>query len=137
MSTELSADEVRQRLRWARRRGNPAWLWPDIAIDEWRRALHAIERVTRAVLADESPVSLAGDAAAIGLAGYTSGTGPLLGWWQRRGLIRAGEEIAATLDLHFRHNSVRAARMGAATRTILSMFEGRGVPVAIDRKSVV
>jgi hypothetical protein len=76
----LTADQVRERFRWAKRQGNPAWLWPSIAFEEWREALGAVERIVRARLSNSAiDERLDGNADAIGLAGYTSGVGPLLG----------------------------------------------------------
>ena len=131
-SEDLSAEEVRRRLRWARRQGEPAWLWPDIAPEAWREALRAIEAVVRAALAGQrGGPRLAGDPAAIGLAGYTSGVGPLLGCWLARGLIQAEPAIAAVLALHLRHNRIRAARMQDAALGTVEALLAAGVPTAV------
>lgn len=110
---DLPPGEVQRRFEWARRQGQPRWLWPDVSPDEWRRALAAIEAATKAALSgdDDGTATLDGDLAAIGLAAYTSGMGPLLGWWIERGVISADASVAVLLRLHLRHNRLRAERL--------------------------
>ncbi len=114
---EIQSEEVRRRFAWARRQGRPAWLWPDVPIDAWRSAMDAIGTATAALLAGDGGVRLEGEPEAIGLAGYTSGMGPLLGLWLEQGRLQASGAIAVTLGRHLTHNRLRAARMEtAATR---------------------
>jgi hypothetical protein len=129
-ASDLSPEEVRQRFAWARRQGAPAWLWPDITIEAWQQALAGIETVTRAALAGGTSL-LEGDPAAIGLAGYTSGMGALLGWWHQQGLVETSPDIAAVLDLHLRHNVARAARMEASAAAVVAALRGAGIAVAV------
>ncbi len=129
-AADLSPEEVRQRFLWARRQGVPAWLWPDITIEAWQQALGGIQKVIRAALAGETSY-LEGDPAAIGLAGYTSGMGALLGWWHQQGLIETSPDVAAVLDLHLRHNVVRAARMEAAAAAMVAALRAAGIAVAV------
>ncbi len=130
MSAELTAAQVRERVRWARRRGNPAWLWPDTPIEAWRTAQQRIASATTAILAGARG-TLEGDAAAIGLACYISGMGPLLGWWQQQGLIEAPDDVAAMLDRHLDHNRRRMTLLETAARASVAMFTQRGVPVVV------
>ena len=112
---EISADELRRRVLWARRQGRPAWLWPDVLIADWRRALKAIEQAAGAVLAGRSAARLCGEPAAVGLAGYTSGMGPLLGLWIEQGSLSADGFVAALMERHLEHNRLRARRMTAVS----------------------
>lgn len=127
---DLSPEEVRQRFLWARRQGVPAWLWPNVSVAAWQKALGAIETAVRAALAGETAL-LEGDPAAIGLAGYTSGMGPLLGWWHQQGRVEASPDIAAVLDLHLRHNVARAAQMESSAAAVIAALRGAGIAVAV------
>ena len=125
---EISAEEVRRRFLWARRQGRPAWLWPDTPIEAWRSALEQIERAIRAILAGEGGVRLEGEPRAIGLAGYTSGTGPLLGLWLERGQLQASQPVAEVLGRHLAHNRIRARRMTAAAVNVVGRLADEGIP---------
>jgi len=123
----LSAEDVGRRFLWARRQGRPAWLWPDVPIEAWRSALTDIERAIGAVLAGARGVDLDGEPHSIGLAGYTSGTGPLLGLWLEAGWLRAREPIATALAHHLAHNRNRTKRMAAAAARIVGRLEDEGI----------
>lgn len=128
----LSPNEVRARFRWAKRQGRPAWLWPDVSVPAWREAVRNIEIVLRAGLAGRSdPPLLDGDPVAIGLACYTSGTGPLLGHWHAQARLSVGAGVAAVLELHLHHNRLRAARMEAAAISLVEVLAERGIAVAV------
>ena len=47
----LTEAEVRERIAWASRRGQPHWLWPELDPADWKAALDSIERAVRDVLA--------------------------------------------------------------------------------------
>src|SRR5690606_15227237 len=51
---DTDPEEVRSRIAEARRRGEPAWLWPEVSPSDWRRALKAIEGVVSALLREEN-----------------------------------------------------------------------------------
>jgi len=128
----LSPAEVRARFTRAKRQGNPVWLWPDIAVEDWRRALATIAQTARDVLSGRPAGSLsAADADAFGLACYTSGMGPLLGWWQARGLVRAAPDIGRVIDLHWRHNMDRNAHLAAIAADVAERLRGAGIAVAL------
>jgi hypothetical protein len=124
---EILSEEVRRRFIWARRQGRPAWLWPDVPIEAWRSALEAVEAAVAGMLAGATRVTLEGEAHAIGLAGYTSGTGPLLGLWLEQGRLGAGDAVAATLTRHLAHNRLRSARMAAAAVEIIGRLAEHGI----------
>jgi histone H3/H4 len=129
---DLGEEEVRSRFGWAVRQGHPHWLWPGTTIESWQAALGQFEVVARQILttgAAQDP--LHGRPEDIGVAGYTSGMGPLLGHWLKEGKLEADESIAAVLDLHLRHNSRRMARMARRARTIVTALAARGVPVLV------
>lgn len=129
---EISAEEMmRRRVLWARRQGHPAWLWPEVSIEAWRAALSGIERVIRILLAEARCIDLHGDPQAIGLAGYTSGMGPLLGLWLEQGRLRTSPAIAETLALHLAHNRWRSAAMTAAAVEIVGRLADGGVPALV------
>jgi hypothetical protein len=78
-----------------------------------------------------SGATLSGDALAIGLASYTSGTGPLLGWWQAAGHFAATPEIAGMLADHLRHNTARAAKLAAAAQLVTGQLQVAAIPVRL------
>jgi hypothetical protein len=78
---------VEQRRHWAVRQGNPLWLWPEVEPAAWSAALTQFEQFARAVLTGGAAPVFEGNAAAFGVAGYTSGMGPMLGYWSQAGLL--------------------------------------------------
>jgi hypothetical protein len=129
---DLSAAEVHARFRRARRQGNPAWLWPEISVEDWRAASALIALIARDALVERVSLVVAeGDPDAFGLACYTSGMGPLLGWWQKRGLVRATPEIGRVLDLHLHHNIARNRWLAAITVDVTDRLRAAGVAVAV------
>ncbi|MDB5584374.1 MAG: hypothetical protein JWR80_9550 [Bradyrhizobium sp.] len=124
---------VRERFRWAARQGYPTWLWPDISIRSWEAALAAIEDSLRHALTGTTAARpLDGDPEVMSVACYTSGTGPLLGYWARRGLVTATPAIAAVLDVHLRHNVRRTARLTAeATGLASALARHQRLPIVV------
>lgn len=126
---DLPRGEVERRFASARRRGQPNWLWPEVAIADWQNALAAIERAVRAVLGGESsPPLLDVPAEALGIACYTSGTGPLLGHWIAEGRLAASSRIEALLALHLCHNRLRMERLGWEATRLATAFDRAEVP---------
>ena len=122
----ITTEEIGSRLRRAGARGNPIWLWPEVDRARRQAAMEQLATVTHQVLAGDA-AELTSDAAAIGLAGYVSGMGPLLGWWVDRGLISAPDAIAATLREHLRHNRDRAGRLRLACTAITAALDSAGI----------
>ena len=124
------ASAVHARLARAKRRS--AWLWPEIPVAEWRQALISIEGIASAVLTRARSLRrLEGPPAALGLACYTSGMGPLLGWWHAQGRFEASEEIAGLLTLHLEHNRLRSGRMREGASATLHTFARNGIRSAV------
>lgn len=132
-STEISPEQFKNRLIQARRNGFAAWLWPDIEIGHWRTALDEIVSVTRKVLSGESRAELACDnPKAMCIAAYSSGMGPLLGFWMESGLVQASDELGDVLLLHLSHNRRRMARLAKVLCETLEHFHGANiVPVIL------
>jgi len=133
---DLAPEQVRARLRDARRRGQPAWLWPDVPVDGWRAALRDIEAAARHVLSGSGgPAVLAAEGGApvraLGVAAYTSGTGPLLGYWLESGALDASADAAALLALHLRHGRRRMERLTAEAGRALECLGAAAVPAVL------
>ena len=110
----LGADEARQRFDWARRHGHPLWLWPNVGVAPWQAALDDIESVLRDILTDRSTEArLDGEADAVGLACYTSGVGPLLGYWSETGRLKVEPDMQVVLASHLGQNRSRMAMLTA------------------------
>jgi hypothetical protein len=108
---DLAPETVRARFVWAEHQGVPRWLWPEVRPEDWLAALAQIETVLRAVLTgNETPPPLDSDPAALEVAAYTSGTGPLLGCWLEQDRIAAGS-AGPMLRYHLRHNRLRMQRL--------------------------
>ena len=128
----LSAEDVRDRIRRAQRSGFSSWLWPDVAIGDWRAAMSEIVVATRAVLGGAEHCALRADnAVAMGLAGYTSGMGPLLGHWIATGRLAAPPETEELLGLHLDENRVRMDRLAGNARNLVQAMEKADVSVTV------
>jgi hypothetical protein len=142
---------VRARLSRARERGQPLFPWEDVSPEEWRRSLTAIQGVVMDVLRRESgegperttaggpavsaghaplpPVALPSPAGsrALGVAAFTSGTGPLLGRWIELEVVAAEPDVSRTLLLHLAHGRLRASRLEAAFAGVIDRLAAAGV----------
>lgn len=124
----LSDGAVRERFARARRNGYAAWLWPDILVEDWRFAVEAIAEIACRVLAGEKHAVLQStDANAMGVAGYTSGMGPLLGWWIESGIVGADSAIAECFALHLSHNRLRVERLSRVAHEITGDLKAAGI----------
>jgi len=122
----LPPDVVRERFRWAARQGYPTWLWPDVSVARWQAALAAIETALRYAIGGRiAPQPLDGDPEAMSVACYTSGVGPLLGFWAQQGLVPASASVAAVLERHLRHNKARNDQLTAETIRLTSALAGQ------------
>jgi len=126
---ELEPAEVRARLRWARRQGHPRYLWPDVPVAEWRSALRELESVVAAVLRGD-PARIGCGAAgvrALGVAGFTSGVGPLVGRWVEEGRVDAPDPLAELYRLHLWHGRERAARQARDLERVIRALSAEGI----------
>ena len=125
---ELSREAVRERFAWARRNGFATWLWPDIDPKDQRQAAEAVVQATCLILAGEKRVTLGcDDAKKVGLEGYLSGMGPLLGYWIETGRLTALPEVASLLRLHLFHNRRRMFRLEAVARSVAEKLSAAGI----------
>lgn len=131
-ATELAPGEFGHRRNEARRRGTPAWLWPEVPVERWTQAMRHISRAAADVLAGRTAYVPDGDLMALSLAGYTSGVGPMLGWWVEKGLLSAPPQSGPLLQLHLEHARERARYSDAQSRRVVASLSGCGAsPVVL------
>lgn len=127
---DIPPDEAPRRIREARARGLPRWLWPELPVPLWRAATAEVVRATGKVLAGRAAV-LDGEgrmgAQALGIAAFLTGTGPLLGHWIERGALAADGDAADLFALHLAHGRARAERMGRVLDDALAALAAAGV----------
>lgn len=123
----LEPAEAKRRFDWARRRGHPRWLWPDVTIAQWQDAVDRIEAALRRVLTGGAPAGLSGDPATLSVACYTSGTGPLLGLWAEAGRLDVPPLVRAMLALHLAHNRSRMACMTQRAAKLAHALKAGGI----------
>lgn len=129
--TETSEEEFRERREQAKRSGNPAWLWPEVPVADWADANRHVAGAVADVLAGRRAVLAATEAKALSLACYTSGVGPLLGYWLETGELKAPAGVRKLLALHLAHARSRATRVEASSREIVDALVEGGVPVVV------
>jgi hypothetical protein len=131
---ELDPAEALRRFEWARRRGHPLYVWPEVAIEDWVASCRAVERALTAGLADPggrvAVVAPAGPLA-LGVAAYTTGCGAILGRWLERGCASARPDTAAILEDHLRHGRKRARRLADLLRHVAEVFRGAEVEAVL------
>jgi hypothetical protein len=132
---DLSPETVALRFRQAMALGRPRWVWPDVPVAQWRASLHAIEGTLRSRLAQpDRPARLESPAGArvLGIAAFSSGTGPLLGHWAEGGLLDTAPDTAALLLLHLAHGRARAQRRAELLGDVIHRMHTAGVvPVIV------
>lgn len=128
---DLAPGEFAARRRTARQRGTPAWLWPEVIPEVWAGALADIRQAVSRVLAGEQARLASSDRRAMSVACYTSGLGPLLGWWSEAGRLDAGEPIVQLLAVHLSHARAREQRARGEARRIVSALTDRKIPVIV------
>ena len=74
-----------------------------------------------------SPTLSDGPPDALGIAGYTSGMGPLLGHWIDRGELAASPATAALFRLHLRHNRLRMERFATEAGALVRAMRDAGI----------
>jgi hypothetical protein len=131
----LTPIELKDRLRWARSQGHPLYIWPEVPPADWRAALLQIEHITSSILQGVARVDVERDddafLRALTVAAFTSGMGPLLGWWVERGLLHVGPRAHELVQLHLGHGRARAQAMLQALRAAVSVLDAAGVQVTV------
>lgn len=123
----LSEEEANAQLAWASGRLQHRWLWRDVEVGDWFAALLSFEWVAGGILRGVPVEPLTGAAEAVGIAGYTSGMGPLLGHWVETGALSATPEIETILARHLRHNRARMRSMHARAGKVVAALAAAGV----------
>ncbi|HEX3422615.1 MAG TPA: nucleotidyltransferase family protein [Sphingomicrobium sp.] len=130
-TTEVSGDEFHERRRNARRSGNPAWLWPEVRIEDWGEASAQIGKAVSSVLAGKRAELPPSKPMPLSLACYTSGVGPLLGYWLEQGLVDAPDDVGELLALHLEHARKRSSKVEGWSRQIIGALVQSAVPVVV------
>lgn len=120
-----------ERRRWAQRQGNHFWLWPEVEISGWRKAQIQIADATSAIFAGQSAGVLTGDPVALSVAAYTSGMGPLLGYWTLNGQLDCDEATSRLLREHFEENGRRMEAFRAATERLINRIAERRIKLVL------
>jgi hypothetical protein len=123
---EMDPGAIAARFAWARHRGHPFWLWPDVHVADWQRALSSIEMAVAALLAGRSAPRLANqnqaDRRALEVAVHTSGTGPWLGWHVEQGALDADASVRLLLLDHLAHSRKRFERLDAIAHEVVGLL---------------
>jgi hypothetical protein len=128
----LTEQEARAKLD--RASGNLAhrWFWPEVRVPDWIAALQAFERVAREILCSGVTAErLEGDQGVLGIAGYTSGMGPLLGHWLETGQLAASSNVASVFALHLDHNRRRMETMRKHACTLVEALSLKSVRATV------
>jgi len=128
---EIDAQEFDRRRALARRLGSPAWLWPEVTVSAWAEAVSELSKAVAAILAGRRASLPCCDRMALSLACYTTGIGPLLGFWLQAGTLRADAEVAALLELHLEHSRERCERVSTKARKIVRELTRNTYPVVV------
>jgi Uncharacterised nucleotidyltransferase len=125
------AVETSRRVAAFERTGNPAELWPGLTEHARVAAARELERVTRDVLAGRTGVAIDDrfGAHALGVAGHTTGMGPVVGRWLEDGRVVARDDIAAVFARHIDHGRRRAARIESEVVPALDALAVANVPL--------
>jgi hypothetical protein len=130
---DLSESEIvaiNRRAQAFQRTGDPGVLWPDVDEPSRLAALTEISVCIADVLRGGAG-ALGGDAAAIGIAGLTSGTGPLLALWASTGRVTTSPEVESVLARHLAHGRARAERLDRGLGNALDTLATAGVSCTV------
>lgn len=127
-----SVEEIRARLRGYDPARDPYALWPKLGPERLQRASGSIRGVAEAVLRGASrPPALdvreRREVEALGVAGYISGLGPLLGWWIENGTVDASPPVRETCEQHLRHGALRIARLRGHLTEVVGALRAAGM----------
>lgn len=131
-----TAEQIAERIAEFGRTKNPEALWPGLGERARVAACRELERVTRLVLSGHTGVALDASADhspyALGIAGHTSGMGPVVGRWLEDGRVSTRTEMAAVFAEHLAQSRRRGARMEREVQPAVDALRNRGVvPVAL------
>ena len=131
-----SGPALEERIQAWKRTGDQGHLWPGIGLADRLAAHTRIADATRAVLAGAHGVHLdAADATAVratGIAAFSAGMGPLLGYWIERGALEAPAQLEELLAQHLSHGRRRAAKLTSELdRLLLAMNENHITPILL------
>ena len=135
MPDQLAANRLRID-EW-RRTGDLTALWPDVTAGELRTAHGQIRAVTEVMLgrAAERPSIPTADerqSRALGIAGFMSGMGPLLGWWIEQRRVDAPPGARDVLAHQLDHGRRRSALLQDELVRIVQVMRAEGVdPIAL------
>ena len=124
---ELCEGEFDRRRKEARRSGNPAWIWPEVSLGSWAEATEQLAKASSTILSGEVARLSDFEPLTFSLACYTSGMGPLLGWWLEAGALTAPLAISAILKAHLEHARGRAKRASALSKLLVALLAKEGV----------
>ena len=109
-------------------------VWPDIDPKLWGAALSDIARVLGHILSDRpGDVLLDGDPRVLSLAAYTSGTGPLLGYFVECGKLRATPAVSAMLAVHLAHGRGRMGKLQQEAIAATRLLAGEGIHAIVSK----
>jgi hypothetical protein len=128
---DAAASDVSRRLERFERTRDTTALWPGLTEAARVAAAREIERVTRERLGGALGVRIdpAGihDAYALGIAGHTTGMGPVVGRWAEDGLVTGPPEVLRAFGRHLTHARRRTARMEREVLPALDGLIARGI----------
>ena len=127
----LEPHEFSERRKRARLSGSPAWLWPEVSTDAWSGALTDIAAAAAAILRGEIGKLSTKDPAALSLACYTAGVGPLLGWWLEQGMLTASADIGELLKLHLAQARARRSRIEEQSHDVVARLVALDIPFIV------
>jgi hypothetical protein len=125
-------DEIAARVARFNRTRHARDLWPDVPVATFRAAETELGRVAAAVLGGAAgPVALnaGAGARALGVAAFSEGVGPLLGYWCETGRVTAEPALADLLAVHLAHGRRRVARLRGELERVLVAMAARGITV--------
>lgn len=124
------AAEASRRAAAFERSGNPADLWPGLSERSRVGAARELERLTREVLAGRS-ASMREEfgAYALGVAGHTTGMGPVVGRWIEDGRVTARPDVAGAFARHLGQGRQRNERIEREVLPALDALQRLGIPI--------
>jgi hypothetical protein len=112
------------------RSGDPSDLWPGLSEQARVAAAQELERITRDVLAGRHAVITDSiEPYALGVAGHTTGMGPVIGRWIEDGRVAARDDVSVIFARHLDHGRRRAARIEHEVLPAIDALIARGTPV--------